>query len=317
MPYADHRKLANELFRIGRPDKLYENNKMKVKRLRECGNYLAFAHAPASGSTSLYRANFCHNRLCPMCAWRRRVEVFGAYRLAISSIPLQPTYSYVHVVLTVKNPAIDTAATLRAQLEQLTASYRRFRRRMVYADNGRYCLGSHAQLEITINQKSKTWHPHIHALLLLDQRFYKDQSKLLEFWRECLQGTPGGLRIMKVRPTDGDLVRAVAEVCKYPIKFVTKKGSLIIQNEQQYAHLQQALYNMRTSWDTGLIKQAKSFIVEENLSIEQLLEAEQLLIIYTLGFKDGEYHVVHTCTLQPFEPQSLSQSDTPDILGSY
>lgn len=312
MPYVDHRKLANELFRIGKPDKLYSSNPQKVKRIRECGNYLSFLHAPASGTTQLFRANFCHNRLCPMCAWRRRVKVFGAYRLAVLSIPLVSSMSYIHMTLTIQNPPITSVAALRESLEHLSNSYRRFRRRLEYADEGRYCLGSHGQMEITINQKAKSWHPHIHVLLLLDQRYYKEQAQLLEMWRECLQGVAGGLRVAKIKPTDGDLYRAVAETCKYPIKFCTKQGNLVIQTEQQYQFLQRALYNMRTSWDTGLIKSAKALQNEDNLEVNQLLEAEQLLIIYTLGFRGGQYQVIRQSEIESSVLKSaLSRSPLP------
>lgn len=294
MSYKDHRGLANELYKVGHPDLITIDN--KTKQLRECGNYLQFTHAPNAGDTYLTGANFCHARLCPMCAWRLRVKTFETYRRAIFSIAKAPTQSYVHITLTIQNPAITSGLAFRADLDKLCDAYRRFRRRLHYADRGQYCLGTHGQLEVTINNEACTWHPHIHMLALVDQSFYKEQRQLMKMWRECLgdEGLTGGLFIQHVKGNDANLHRAVAEVCKYAVGFTDKRGNLLIRNAGQYDALNIALRKRRTSWDTGTIREAKRGVRDQDITIDDLKKAEDVLYQYTLGYKGGQYKLART-----------------------
>ena len=50
----------------------------KAERIRECGSYLQFAHdidqyGEISLTGKLNYANFCRERLCPMCSWRKEL----------------------------------------------------------------------------------------------------------------------------------------------------------------------------------------------------------------------------------------------------
>jgi hypothetical protein len=306
MSYKDHRQLSRELIAIGSPTSFL--TPAKAKQVQECGNFLQFTHAPSAGSTHLTGANFCGFRLCPMCAWRKRVKVFEVYRRAIFSIDKAPQQSYVHITLTIPNPAITSSLALRSDLDKLCNSYRRFRRRLHYAHDGQYCRGTHAQLEVTINNSTSTWHPHIHMLALVDQRFYKEQSRLIAMWRECLasEGLTGGLYIQQVKANDANLHRAVAEVCKYAISFTDKKGMLLIKSTQQYQALSCALHNRRTSWDTGSIKEAKRAVVDSDITPEDLKEAEDILYKYNLGYHKDGYILKSTLVLKKDDRGSWS-----------
>ncbi|WP_170272288.1 protein rep, partial [Clostridium tarantellae] len=48
----------------------------KAYRVEECGSYLAYKYLNEN-EKKLYRANFCKDRLCPMCCWRRSLKIFG------------------------------------------------------------------------------------------------------------------------------------------------------------------------------------------------------------------------------------------------
>ena len=54
----------------------------KVKQVSDCGSYLEFHHElDDDGCINevglLHRANFCKDRLCPLCSWRRSLKMFG------------------------------------------------------------------------------------------------------------------------------------------------------------------------------------------------------------------------------------------------
>ena len=44
-------------------------------RVADCGTFLDF-HVTEE-EKKLHRANFCKDRLCPMCNWRRSMKIFG------------------------------------------------------------------------------------------------------------------------------------------------------------------------------------------------------------------------------------------------
>lgn len=294
LPYSDHKKTAYALISIADEELDTLFSVAKIKNLKECGNYLQFVHGTTSARTFLSGANFCKNRMCPMCAWRKRVNIYGTYRVAITSLAtaMSKKDTFAHITLTVKNTAITNAKDLKHDLEILRKAFYNFRRRISRANDGQYCLGTHAQMEVTINQKTKTWHPHIHMLALLNQKHYKGQDTLNTMWKKCLSSTEGFLYIQKIADTKDNLPKAVAEVCKYPIKFTDKHGSLLIRSGKQYSILSQALYGSRCSWDTGKIKTAKALAVSQQLSIADLLKYEEQLIYYTLGFRNGNYELI-------------------------
>ena len=61
--------LARSYERIG-----YED---KAQRVSECGTLLEFRKplADESEDWKLHYANFCRDRLCPMCSWRRTYKI--------------------------------------------------------------------------------------------------------------------------------------------------------------------------------------------------------------------------------------------------
>ena len=47
-----------------------------LKSLKECGDTLVFVRNE-KGKKRLHGANFCRNRLCPMCNWRRSLKMYS------------------------------------------------------------------------------------------------------------------------------------------------------------------------------------------------------------------------------------------------
>ena len=66
---AQNRRLADSYERLG-----YEK---KSAAVLDCGTELTFL-TPSDPELpqKLYRANFCKDRLCPMCGWRRTKKIF-------------------------------------------------------------------------------------------------------------------------------------------------------------------------------------------------------------------------------------------------
>ena len=64
--------------------------KTEFEKIKQCGNYLEFAlkenQITKENKKKLANANFCKNRFCPMCSWRRIRNITGQLKDAFSVI---------------------------------------------------------------------------------------------------------------------------------------------------------------------------------------------------------------------------------------
>ena len=74
-----------------------------LKSLEECGDTLVFMRNE-EGEKRLHGANFCRNRLCPMCNWRRSLKMYSQVSQITDKILTTRKSRFIFVTLTVKNP---------------------------------------------------------------------------------------------------------------------------------------------------------------------------------------------------------------------
>ena len=70
--FAPKKALGMELSRVYELLSLYR----RADRVSQCGSYLDFGVLP-DGTKKLVKANFCRDRLCPMCNWRRSLKLYS------------------------------------------------------------------------------------------------------------------------------------------------------------------------------------------------------------------------------------------------
>jgi hypothetical protein len=95
---------------------------------------------------------FCHDRFCPTCAAKRSATIRRNLAAAI-----QPA-DHRFLTLTLRS----TATPLRQQVDRLLASFRRLRAQPWWP---RYTRGGCAFFELTYNEHTALWHPHLHVIL--------------------------------------------------------------------------------------------------------------------------------------------------------
>lgn len=175
--------LANSYERLHRKD-------AKIERVRDCGSSLFFAHeidgyGEIALKGKLKLANFCHDRLCPMCNWRRSLKIFGQVSDILDAI--QDDYQFVFLTLTIPNVTEDM---LQDTINRLIKSINRlFKRKRVKTVLRGYFRG----LEITRNPVTDTFHPHFHLILALCKSYFQDyyyirQDEWLQMWNEAYYG---------------------------------------------------------------------------------------------------------------------------------
>lgn len=211
--------LADSYERLG-----YET---KSQRTRNCGSFLSFAREVKPGlemsKARLYWANFCKDRLCPMCSWRRSVKLFQNLARIIDVTGTD--YTYLLLTLTVPNVPGDE---LRLQIDELLNGFKLF---MKYKEISRICLGWSRTLEVTRNRVKNTYHPHIHVLIAApksycDSKLYVKHARFLELWQRAMKDDSiKFVNIKVVKDFHGELaddnkklMGAVKEVSKYTVK---------------------------------------------------------------------------------------------------
>ena len=194
-----------------------------LQSMKDCGSLLIFNHYK-DGSKKLDHANFCKRRLCPMCNWRKSIKLFGQVSEIVAAILADKPARFIFVTFTVKN---CTAEELPALLDALNEAFKWLTQKgKTFAPAKKlkkYLMGYLKALEITYNQETNTFHPHIHAIFEVMPSYFKDgyisQDEWRSIWREAMNLDYDPQVNAKVIDKEGTPAPgAVAEVAKYPVK---------------------------------------------------------------------------------------------------
>lgn len=219
------RAVAASLFRIyqAHPRK----NAWAKKRsdhMQRCSNYLVFADVVNTETGEVTRklqaAEFCRDRLCPMCQWRKSLVTFHQLSAIMNRIDAErPGLVPLFLTLTVKN---CKASDLDATIKRLLKSWSRMMNKSGRRPPWRISVGWFRALEITYNAKTGEWHPHIHSIVLVPPEYFKDRDLYLDHdgwiaeWKRALRVDYDPS--VDIRTVKGDRAKAVAEVSKYAVK---------------------------------------------------------------------------------------------------
>jgi len=128
------------------------------------------------------------------------------------------TIQPIFLTLTVKNCDGDQ---LREVLDQIFGGWNALTK---HRKIRRIQKGWFRALEVTYNQKDGSYHPHFHAILLMDKPYfvghdYMQTADWVQMWRtSCKLDYDPICDIRRVKPKRGAKHKAVAEVAKYTIK---------------------------------------------------------------------------------------------------
>lgn len=184
----------------------------RAARVEQCGSFLEFLILQ-DGSRKLSKANFCRDRLCSMCNWRRSLKLFSQVSRVMDELEKQG-YQFIFLTLTVRNcPFEQLPETVQALLDGWRFMYNKasaFRRAVE---------GSFRNLEITVNNGAGTYHPHLHLVLAVKPSYFKkhylSQRAWSDLWRSCcdLDYNPIVFIEKVTKYSEG-----FKEICKYNVK---------------------------------------------------------------------------------------------------
>lgn len=201
------------------------NYSKRSERVKSCGTYLEFTeYASDDEKLHLTYANFCRDRLCPMCSWRRTYKIFGQVSKIMDVI--ENDYAFLFLTLTVPNVS---ASELPAKIDQMQKAFNVYMR---YVSIKRAVKGYLRILEITYNRKSRTFHPHFHVIIAVAPSYFKKSDYIkrddwLYMWQKAMKDfsiTQVDVRRVKDKFSSDcveavqSIKSAVAEVAKYAVK---------------------------------------------------------------------------------------------------
>ncbi len=268
-------KLIESYKRLGLDD--------RAAKVASCGTDLTFrAPEDLSDSAKLYRANFCKDRLCWMCSWRRTKKIFGQVSQVMDKLQADHSYRYVFVTLTIRS---CNGERLSSELTALSKAFNLFNKRSRIK---KAFKGAFRTYEITYHPEhpsSLQFHPHIHIIYAVNKTYFRsssyiDHDELQAIWREC-----AGLNydplvdIRVVRPTESengdiDLGGAVAEVATYSVK----PSQLFENTDDDIDHavwvLSSALAGRRMCSFTGVFKKVAAELELDDINDGDLVNTD-------------------------------------------
>lgn len=185
----------------------------RANRVLHCGEHIGIT--TIDGIAKIVKADFCRERLCAVCAWRRQAK-FTAQTFPILSILEQRGYEFIFVTLTIANMKYDK---LEAAVDSLLCGYALLRHRRKIK---RSWAGIIRSVELTYNADSNTFHPHLHLLVAVPHEYfinrdlYITQGELADMWADCIGAcyTP----VCHIEKVKGDTTAAAVEAIKYALK---------------------------------------------------------------------------------------------------
>lgn len=181
----------------------------------------------------------CDEKLCPLCAIRMSRRIAANARAVLERARIEADLRPYMLTLTQRNCG---SAELPERIDNMLHAWRSILHDMKGAK--RYVAGYARTVEITVSRDGRSYHPHIHAILLMTPDTPREMLRA-RYWAALWQQYMGTQRyqdvmpICDIRPIRPNPRRgltstaaAAAEVAKY-----TAKSSTILSRTHAYEHV--------------------------------------------------------------------------------
>lgn len=182
----------------------------KAAKIEQCASHLGITYE--NGIAKVVQADFCRERICSVCAWRRQAKFYAQMVPTIDYLS-ERKYKFLFLTLTAKN--VQTKAELKTLVDNMLNAYHLFQRRR---EIRRTWKGMCRSVEIT-HTVEKGFHPHIHCIIAVDENYFKGDYLSQEFirnvWQECLRvNYKPMVNIKRIK----DKEKGIKETFKYAFK---------------------------------------------------------------------------------------------------
>jgi plasmid rolling circle replication initiator protein Rep len=308
--------LARSYARLG-----YEN---KAFRVSECGSFLEFAvqgeksvRKSVKNATNLVvdtveynakkliNANFCKDKLCAMCSWRRSLKIFGQVSQIMDLI--ENDFVFVFLTLTIRN--VPGSGLIEA-IDELNYSWHKF---SGFKRIKNVMQGFFKAVEVTYNREKDDYHPHLHVILAVKRDYFRSDDYIThKEFRELWQKALGvdylpivDVRKCKSKETKANytavnsLKDAVREVAKYSVKATDFLLPNLDKRDEVINNLFIALNNRRMCSFGGVFLEARQKLKLDDCESGDLvftdnekLRNDVATMLYRYGWTCGAYKLI-------------------------
>lgn len=270
--------------------------------IKGCGSWLEFYADETLDKKKLKHANFCHNRFCPFCNWRKSRR--RALELSTMLKHLKGEgYEFIFLTLTAPNVKGEY---LEDEIRNYSSAFKRL---MLRTEVKKAVKGYARKLEITYSKRRRDFHPHYHVILAVrasyftDSRIYITRDRWLKLWQESTKDS--SITQVDVRRMKTDDSKAIAEASKY-----SAKDSEYLINKQVFDYFYTSLKGKRDVSESGVFKEARQLYKAGKLDYLKERDLTEYVYILTYIWGPKEYSLfendLHTRRLTEEEKQQLN-----------
>ena len=275
-----HMNLINDL--CNSFEKTNKATAEKINRIKHCGDTIQL-----NEKGNITGANFCKNRYCPICQWRKSRRTFATMIQIQQEIEKTGKYQYLFLTLTLKN-----TENLENGINHILQSFKRLQDTKQYR---RITKGFVRTLEITYNKQEKEWHPHLHIIIAVPEDYFINEDLYTDYeeWRSIWKTVAHvdyypQCNIQKIDEKERE--KAVAEISKYMIKPIDL--TICEETESIYTNLLKSTFGRRLTSLGGIYRETHNLInkrYKDQCKDEMELEFDNSNVLYTYQYKDYNY----------------------------
>ncbi len=209
------KKVSQKKLKVRRFNSFMNDKKIKLHRLKECGNFVRFITNKNKKAYKLVGGNFCKNRFCPICSWlKARKTAFKILEL-LEYIRVKHNKEFIFLTLTAPNVPADK---LNDEINDFNKSFKR----LSETKDFKACSNGYIRkLEITYNAKKDNYHPHFHCIIAVNKSYFRSRDyisrkKWLEMWKKAKRNE--NITQVDVRKIEMDTIKEVMEIATYSAK---------------------------------------------------------------------------------------------------
>lgn len=271
-----------------------------------CGNIIKYVLCPDCGRYRVVKASLCHDRLCPICTWRRAIQRCSVVQSALDYLISEyDGYYYYLMTLTCLNVA---PSDLSSAVKEMNAAWSKLRRRACFKSVD----GWARSFECTYNAHTHMLHPHHHYLMM--SRKPLTDSELEDIVRNWMELCPihtdrkcQEYHTFVADSSDEDDIRRFSEKVLECFKYTQKYTDLDAMPVGEFRVYAAQIAHIRAVAYGGIIKNAIAYLgmdaedkedePEETDICYNCKSARLLRLIARWSFGEEQYKVIDTYTV--------------------
>jgi len=257
----------------------------KAEQIKNCCTMWDINYYRFQSVKDITRVNLCKNKFCMNCQSAIAQKRYKKFKPMLND--LSKFYDIYHVVLTIPNPE---GANLKTSLNSMYKSYSYLNRYLLgkakvkginFIDMFGY-VGGIRSLEITYNQDTKTYHPHLHCLFILKKGLVFDKTIINDFSYNCKTDTVKKFSSQEILfQKIWYLLNNKIRVNQKNINSLDLGYSVIINEIQDEDYGEVFKYALKNNFKNGVFLTPESFeLFEDVLHRRRIIQGYGLLLDY-------------------------------------